>query len=665
VASIGLMGRVHPTRSLGVIVRRLVTVAALAALVACSAVAAIGVAAAAPAAAVSAPVWSVLHSPHVPPFDFDTSIVFDPATGQLLAYDESGGCGADATWTWDGADWTSHQLAGAPQLRGEPMLGYDAATRQVIMFGGNVAYTCPGSTVSGEVGDTWAWNGSIWTQLHPDTAPSAREQMCAAYDEQTSQFIAFGGSGISNDGVSDFNETWSWTGATWAQLQPASTPPTGSCSMTYDAARGVIMMSVASQITDGTTQVWTWNGTTWSRIADSPADVLSVSYDYDTHTDIGYIGQGACTSMGPMEAQCTQIDQTWVWDGSAWSHAPSANNPEPGEGYVASYDQATHQYVIIGGAINFTQAVNDATLVYSSPGSSSVTPSRVFGADRQATATAVSQTAFPAVGSASAVVLARADVFADALAGGPLAAAKHGPLLLTSSASLDAMTKSEIQRVLPAGGTVYLLGGTSALSDAVAAAITAIGDVPVRVAGADRYGTAVAIAGAMGNPTTVFEASGTNFPDALSAVPAAVATHGAIVLTNGAAPAAATSAYLSAHATTRYAIGGPAAYADPSAIGIAGADRYATSDAVALAFFPAATGVAVASAASFPDALAGGPVAGTAGQPVLLVPASGTLPEPISSYLGTRAGEVTSVQAFGGVNAVTDGVLSEVAAALH
>jgi putative cell wall-binding protein len=242
-----------------------------------------------------------------------------------------------------------------------------------------------------------------------------------------------------------------------------------------------------------------------------------------------------------------------------------------------------------------------------------------------------------------------------------LAAAKDGPLLLTSSGSLDVVTSAEIQRVLPKGGTVYLLGGTSALSDAVSAAITGLGDVPIRVSGADRFATAVAIAGVMGNPTTIFEASGTNFPDAISAVPAAVAAHGAILLTNGAVQSAATTAYLSAHPTSRYAVGGPAVAADPSAISIAGADRYATSDAVALAFFPATAGVSVASAANFPDALAAGSVAGAANQPMLLVPGTGTLPEPIASYLTTHAGGITSVQAFGGTTAVADAVLGEVA----
>jgi len=318
--------------------------------------------------------------------------------------------------------------------------------------------------------------------------------------------------------------------------------------------------------------------------------------------------------------------------------------------------------VLFGGAA-VTTALGD-TWVLATHGSSSVTPARLSGANRQSTAVAVSRAAFPASGSASAVVLARADDFADALAGGPLAAAEHAPLLLTSPDALDAVTAAEIQRVLPKGGTVYLLGGASALSQAVAQAVAATGDVLVRIAGTDRYATAVAIAGVIGNPTTFFEASGTNFPDALSAVPAAIATHGAILLTNGPAQTPATTEYLSAHATIRYAVGGPATKADPSAIAIAGPDRYATSDAVALAFFPTTAGVSVASGANFPDALAAGPVAGAANQPVLLVPASGALPEPITSYLSTHAGGIASVQAFGGTSAVANAVLHEIAQAV-
>jgi hypothetical protein len=649
--------------------RRLLVMASTAVIVAGPLVT--GVAAPAATAATGAPAWTSVTSAHVPPAGFDTSTAFDGATGQLVAYDESGGCTPYATWTWDGTDWTLHQQLKPPALREESALGYDVATKQLVMFGGYIGGTCPGDTVYGLTNETWTWNGSIWAQQHPATAPSARYESCDAYDDQSGQFIGYGGAGNVNNEPVNLADTWSWTGTNWVQLTPASTPSGGACSMTYDPLRKVVVMLVMGPRSgDGTAvpnQTWTWNGTDWTRAADVPSTGgwSPIAFDAATGTDISYSGQGTCTTLGPMESQCVQVDQTWAFDGTTWTQAPAANNPEPGDGFAAAYDDATHQYVIIGGVINYTEGVNAATLLYAAPGSSNVAPTRVAGASRQATAVAVSASTFSQAGSASAVVLARADVFADALAGGPFAATKHAPLLLTSSGALDAVTKAEIQRVLPAGGTVYLLGGTSALSDAVASAVTALGYVPTRVAGSDRYGTAVAIADAMGDPSTVFEASGTNFPDALSAVPAAIAQRAAILLTNGSAQASATSAYLTAHATTRFAVGGPAAWADPAAIAIAGADRYDTSGAVASAFFPAATGISVASGISFPDALAGGVAAGNAGEPMLLVPASGPLPEPITAFLATQRGTASNATVYGGTAAVANSTMTAVAAALR
>ena len=57
---------------------------------------------------------------------------------------------------------------------------------------------------------------------------------------------------------------------------------------------------------------------------------------------------------------------------------------------------------------------------------------RLAGVDRVDTAVKISQNSFPANGSANAVVLARGDIFPDALAGAPLAVAKGGPLLLAN-----------------------------------------------------------------------------------------------------------------------------------------------------------------------------------------------------------------------------------------
>ena len=262
-------------------------------------------------------------------------------------------------------------------------------------------------------------------------------------------------------------------------------------------------------------------------------------------------------------------------------------------------------------------------------------------------------------------MLARSDGFPDALAGVPLAAQLHGPLLLSPSAGLTGALQSEIQRVLPTGSTVYVLGGPAALSPTIDAKLRGLGYQVSRVSGSSRFDTAVAIAHLLGDPSVVFEADGTNFPDALAAGPAAAITHGAVLLTLGKQAAAPTTAYLAAHpGDIRYAVGGPASSSDPAAQPLVGADRYATSVLVAERFFDAPSAVGTASGTSFPDALSGGPVAALAGGPMVLVPATGALPTTTQSYLSSVASSVLTGWLFGGATAVSTAIADQVAQSL-
>lgn len=94
--------------------------------------------------------------------------------------------------------------------------------------------------------------------------------------------------------------------------------------------------------------------------------------------------------------------------------------------------------------------------------------------------------------AATHAVVARDDSFPDSLAGAPLTA--DGPLLFTPSAGLSAAVTSELQRVLPKGATVYLLGGDVALSPSVDRAIRNAGLSPKRLAGPTRVETALVVA---------------------------------------------------------------------------------------------------------------------------------------------------------------------------
>ncbi|GAA1994913.1 cell wall-binding repeat-containing protein [Catenulispora subtropica] len=319
---------------------------------------------------------------------------------------------------------------------------------------------------------------------------------------------------------------------------------------------------------------------------------------------------------------------------------------------------------------------------------------RIAGADRIHTAIAASQHDFadhgaadPARDHADAVVLARSDTYADALGGSSLAVRKNAPLLITDPTALAPDVARELQRVLAPGGTVYLLGGTSALSPAVASAVQKLHYTVLRLAGPDRYATSVAIAKTVDpNPKVMLIASGDNFPDAL----AAGATGQPLVLTAGSSMPSATAAYLNTvfpidqrmgiGNTQIVTVGGPGDKAVIDAymagklhwgeeftrIKLVGNTRQDTALLVARSFFGGMSQAAFATSASWPDALSGGAMIGHVGGPLLLTDPSG-LYGPDADYAHELAatGGLTTVDVLGGPAALPPMISQQIAAQLE
>ena len=75
------------------------------------------------------------------------------------------------------------------------------------------------------------------------------------------------------------------------------------------------------------------------------------------------------------------------------------------------------------------------------------------------------------------------------------------------------------------------------------------------------------------------------------------------------------------------------AYTTGTVTRLAGADRFATSAAVSRAYYPAGTAVAfIANGLGFADALAGAPLAGKLGGPILLIPGT-SIPASVATEL--------------------------------
>jgi subtilisin family serine protease len=315
-----------------------------------------------------------------------------------------------------------------------------------------------------------------------------------------------------------------------------------------------------------------------------------------------------------------------------------------------------------GGGSSSGSTTTTTTPVVATP-TASVT--RLAAADRVATAVEISRARFGA-GEAAAVVLTTGSHFADALGGTPFAVAVGGPVLLTPSAGgLADATRAEIRRVLVPGGTVHVLGGTGAVPAAAEDALRSDGFAVARVAGGNRFETAVAVASARPSPpAAIFLADGRLFPDALAGGPAAAHLGGVVLLTDGASLPGVTAGYLAAHPDVPvYALGGRAAAAAPAATGIAGADRYETAALVAQRFFESPAFAGVASGLSFADALGGGADAGARRGPLLLT-RDGDLPAPVADYLSARRSLVKATSVYGGAAVVGDAVLLSVRSAL-
>ncbi len=253
---------------------------------------------------------------------------------------------------------------------------------------------------------------------------------------------------------------------------------------------------------------------------------------------------------------------------------------------------------------------------------------RLQGVDRYLTAVEISKVGFAA--GANVVFVASGAGFADALSAGAAAAGLDAPLLLTPPSSLLTSVRDEIARLNP--DTIYVVGGPGAVSAAVVTALEALAPTVTRLQGDDRYATSRDVVSTIftdASYSTVFVATGRNFPDALSAGPVAALREAPIVLVDGnlsTLPAATLSLITSKSPNEVVVVGGTGAVSAgiESQLGlslnvsrVSGDDRYETS-AELNREFNEAEAVMWATGTNFPDALAGISLQGLSALPVPL-----------------------------------------------
>jgi putative cell wall-binding protein len=193
-----------------------------------------------------------------------------------------------------------------------------------------------------------------------------------------------------------------------------------------------------------------------------------------------------------------------------------------------------------------------------------------------------------------------------------------------------------------------------------------------RVAGADRYEAAVNVSKAAfpkrSADQVVYVVTGTNYPDALSAGPAAAKAGAPLLLTDTATLLPAVKSEIQRLAPAKIVVvGGPNSISagvfaqlkalQSNTVRISGADRYEASRNLAVyAFGDAPVGTAyLATGGTFPDALSAGAAAASVGGPVVLVNGGASKPDAATTALLDSL-QVATVKIAGGPASVSAGI---------
>ncbi len=132
------------------------------------------------------------------------------------------------TWEWDGAAWTRLDVPGPGARTGHLMAAFEG---KVVLFGGALGvgpFNEPSQSQQNPLADTWEFDGTTWTQVAvTGPVPSGGWGMVSlplapnecAGDCPAEHLVLFG-AGPS------WNETWSWDGHAWAQIDNVASPST-------------------------------------------------------------------------------------------------------------------------------------------------------------------------------------------------------------------------------------------------------------------------------------------------------------------------------------------------------------------------------------------------------------------------------------------------------
>jgi hypothetical protein len=210
---------------------------------------------------------------------------------------------------------------------------YDSARGRTVLLGAG--------------GETWEWDGTAWSLRATALFGNFRAGQAMVYDAARGQVVMFGGEN-TYQGIL-YGDTWTWDGTAWTQLAAPGPSPRVGAAMVYDSARQVcVLFGGQIRLTGNTSQAfssdetWEWNGSAWTqRAVAGPSAREGCGTAFDSARGVTVLYGGTAVFVG-------DYGDTWEYNGNQWTQS-QVQTPGPQALMPMVYDAARARTIVFSG----------------------------------------------------------------------------------------------------------------------------------------------------------------------------------------------------------------------------------------------------------------------------------------------------------------------------
>ena len=265
----------------------------------------------------------------------------DPDTSTIWMYggvDDSQNYGD--FWKFQNGQWEQVLNDKTPVGCLYPVAAYDTDRKKLVLV-------CAGSS-------TYEWDGQAWTQFTGlKDAPPVRRFSSMVYDASLKKTVLFGGWDSNY-----IDQTWMWNGTAWTQAKNKPAPPRGLAAMWYDPnLKKTVMYGGLGRLTlQGSYErfgdMWTFDGSGWSTLKPAgatPGQRYGAQVTVDPRTNHVILFGGLRFDVNDLVQTQVYADDTWEWDGTAWTKLAPGTVPPARENASLTFDPVRSELVMFGG----------------------------------------------------------------------------------------------------------------------------------------------------------------------------------------------------------------------------------------------------------------------------------------------------------------------------